>query len=230
MNFKDLPILIIFSLFLGVMIFGQSTPDMQVAPEPSQAQTNPPLSVWGRTALFIGDSHTANHQFGWQKILCDRTGMNMKNVSSGGKTTDWMLNQAVYSINDEIDLLFVFGGANDMYSGYMSPSQCLDNLQKIVNVAHARGIRTIVITGFDPNKVVTVHRKGYKERYSELQNLMISSLQNCSVVDCRNEVGLKDCGDGLCHMRKSGHEKIAMKIIDDLGLQILDRPNGRNNP
>jgi len=56
MNFKDLPILIIFSLFLGVMIFGQSTPDMQVAPEPPQTQTDPPLSVWGQTALFIGDS------------------------------------------------------------------------------------------------------------------------------------------------------------------------------
>ena len=45
------------------------------------------ISVRGKKALFIGDSHTANHANGWQVLVCKQTGMKMKNVSESGKTT-----------------------------------------------------------------------------------------------------------------------------------------------
>lgn len=221
MNFKDISILIIFSLFIGMMMFGRSTQD---SPQPMQEQPIPEPdspNVQGQTALFIGDSHTANHQFGWQKQLCQKTGMIMKNVSAGGKTTDWMLNEAVYGINDDIDHLFIYGGANDMYSNYMSPEDCIVNIQKIVNLATSRGIKTYVLTGFDPNKVVRVNRPKYIQRYTSLQELMLQDLKKCVVIDIRNSVDIEDCADALCHMKRPGHRKIANTIINTLRLKTL---------
>lgn len=221
MNFKDISILIIFSLFLGVVMFGQSAQDTsQPMQEQPRLEPDSP-NVQGQTALFIGDSHTANHQFGWQKQLCQRTGMIMKNASVGGKTSDWMLNQAVYGINDHIDYLFIYGGANDMYSNYMSPEDCIAIIQKIVDLASSKGIKTYVLTGFDPNKVVRVNRPKYIVRYTRLQELMLRDLKGCVVIDIRNSVGIEDCADALCHMKKPGHRKIANTIIRSLRLQTI---------
>jgi hypothetical protein len=220
MNIKDSLILVTFSLFLGVMMFGRSTPGTQLTPEPTE-QSPDPLNVQGQTALFIGDSHTANHQFGWQTQLCQRTGMIMKNVSVGGKTTDWMLNQGVYAMNDGIDHLFIYGGANDMYSGKISPEGCLDNIQRLVNLGKGRNSKVYVITGFDPMQTVTVNNPGYKKRYARLQELMLTGLKGCQVIDTRMSVNLTDCGDGLCHMKKSGHTKMALKIVETLHLKTL---------
>lgn len=224
MNLKDTSILVIFSIFLGVVMFGQRATDSPLDEGISKTDSSTrdtATSVRGKIALFIGDSHSANHQFGWQKQLCDSTGLIMRNVSAGGKTTDWMLNEAVYGVNDNIDFLFLYGGANDMHSGAMSPNDCLVNLQKIVNVAHSRGIKVIVITGFDPQKVVTANKSSYKNRYAHLQFLMLQKLQNCTVVDCRKIIQREDCSDPLCHMKKTGHRKIANQIIQDLHLLTI---------
>jgi len=224
MNPKDALILVIFSIFLGVVMFGQSSSDSYKGEKnllSAGIEKDTTTSVRGKTALFIGDSHTANHSFGWQKQLCDSTGMIMRNVSVGGKTTDWMLNEAVYGINDNIDFLFLYGGANDMYTGAMSPNDCLVNLQKIVNIAHSRRIKTIVITGFDPLKVVTANKNDYKSRYAHLQSLMLQKLQNCTVIDCRDIIKREDCSDPLCHMKKTGHQKITNQIIKDLRLLTI---------
>jgi hypothetical protein len=145
----------------------------------------------------------------------------MKNASVGGKSTDWMLNEAVYGINEKIDHLFIYGGANDMYSNYMSPEQCIGNIQKIVNLASTRGVKTYVLTGFDPKKVVRVNRPKYIQRYTRLQELMLQDLKGCKVIDIRNSVVIEDCADALCHMKKPGHTKIASTIIDTLSLKIV---------
>ena len=68
------------------------------------------INVDGKTALFIGDSHTCNKNSGWQLLVCRETGMKMINPSVSGKTTYWMLNMAVYKMTDNIDYCFVYGG------------------------------------------------------------------------------------------------------------------------
>lgn len=184
--------------------------------------THPKIDVKGLTALFIGDSHTANNSFGWQTQLCQRTGMIMKNVSVSGKTTDWMLNQGVYAMNDKINILFIYGGANDMYNGRISPDDCIDNIQRLVNLGKGRKAKVYVITGFDPMKAVTVNNQGYKKRYARLQELMLTELKGCQVIDTRMSVVLSDCGDGLCHMKRSGHTKMAARIIEVLNFSTIN--------
>lgn len=186
------------------------------------ADTQPSkTNMEGKQALFIGDSHTANHSYGWQKVLCDNTRMKMKNVSVGGKTTYWMLNQSVYGMNKSIDILFIYGGANDMASTSIAPDECIDNIQRMVNLGRSYGIPVVVMTGFDP-KVITLNNPGYKSRYATLQKLMLSHLKGCTVIDCRSTIVLKDCGgDPLCHMARSGHKKMAEKVIQDLRFQTF---------
>jgi hypothetical protein len=225
---KDSLILIAFCLFAGLLLFGKNNypaPQIPQAEDTIVAKKN----VAGKKALFIGDSHTSNHSFGWQKQLCEKTGMIMKNVSVGGKTTDWMLNEGVYGMDNTIDFLFIYGGANDMYGAYMKPEDCLDNIQRLVNLGNGRGAGVIVMTGFSANKVVTVSNPGYKLRYAKLQSLMLSDLKGCDVVDCRGIIEKSDCSDGLCHMRKSGHTKMAMSVIEQLNLDTIHKPvDGRN--
>ena len=51
------------------------------------------ISVKGKKALFIGDSHTTA-DYGWQHQVCKKTGMSYLNTSVGGKQTYWMLETA----------------------------------------------------------------------------------------------------------------------------------------
>ena len=172
------------------------------------------ISVKDKTALIIGDSHSANNTNGWQKVLCDKTGMKMINASVGGKTTYWMLDMALYKINNNIDYCFVYGGANDMYSNGIKPVHALRNIQGIVKMCNGRGIKCYVITGFDPKKCTKTNNVNYPSRYSTLQKMMLDSIKGATVFDTR-VVERTDCWDALCHMAPSGHKKIADKIIQD---------------
>jgi lysophospholipase L1-like esterase len=181
----------------------------------------PSTNVKGKRALFIGDSHTANHSFGWQKILSQQVGFQYGNVSISGKTTYWMLNMAVYKMNKDIDYCFIYGGANDMYSNSIKPIDAVENIRGIAKIAKHHGVKCIVLTGFDAQKCTRTGNKNYIRRYAEFQRLLLDSgVVGATVVDTR-VVDRSDCGDGLCHMNQSGHRKIAEKIITDLELQKI---------
>jgi lysophospholipase L1-like esterase len=171
-------------------------------------------NVDGKTALFIGDSHTANNKNGWQVLVCKKTGLKMNNTSISGKTTYWMLDVAVYAINKNIDYCFIYGGANDMYSSSISPEEAIANIQSIVKLCRAHNIRPVVLTGFDPNLTRTTN-KNYIPKYVKFQKLLLTSLKGATVIDTR-VISKKDCWDGLCHMSPSGHAKIADKVISDM--------------
>lgn len=172
------------------------------------------VNVKDKTALIIGDSHSANNTNGWQKVLCDKTGMKMINASVGGKTTYWMLETALYKINNSINYCFVYGGANDMYSSGIKPVDALKNIQGIIRMCNGRGIKCYVITGFDPEKCTRTNNPKYPGRYAKLQKMMLDSIKDATVIDTR-VVERTDCWDALCHMAPSGHKKIADKIIQD---------------
>lgn len=178
------------------------------------------VSVKDKTALIIGDSHSANNTNGWQKVLCDKTGMKMINASVGGKTTYWMLDMALYKINDKIDYCFVYGGANDMYSSGIKPVHALRNIQGIVRMCNGRGVKCFVLTGFDPVKCTRTNNPNYPGRYAKLQQMMLDSIKDATVIDTR-VVNIKDCWDNLCHMAPSGHKKIAEKIIQDTKFRVI---------
>jgi lysophospholipase L1-like esterase len=176
------------------------------------------INVVGKTALFIGDSHTSNHNNGWQKIVCNKTGMKMKNVSVSGKTTYWMLEMGVYTIKQNINYCFIYGGANDMYTSSITPEEAVNNIQGIIRICVGNGVRPVVLTGFDPRNTNTPN-KNYIPKYIKFQQLLLTTIKDATVIDTR--VVLKsDCWDGLCHMAPSGHKKIAEKVISDMKLKV----------
>ena len=175
------------------------------------------INVKDKIAMFIGDSHTANNVNGWQAQLCQATGMKMTNLSVGGKTTYWMLQVGTKNIKKGIDYCFIYGGANDMYSGTIKPQKALSNVQLMVNICKENGVKAVVITGFDP-KVTNTKSSTYVKDYIELQKLFMDSLTNATVIDTR-VVDKKDCWDVYCHMAPSGHKKISHKIIKDMKLK-----------
>ena len=168
--------------------------------------------VRGKKALFIGDSHTANHGYGWQVQLCKATGLIQNNISVGGKTTSWMLTQAQMHVNPNYDYCFIYGGANDMYNSHISAINAFNNIQYMVNLCNYKGVKPIVLTGFDYAVCTRTANKAYPGKGAELQRLLLGQLQNATVVDTR-VVYRSDCGDELCHMNYSGHQKMAQAVI-----------------
>ena len=226
MKFKDYVILTVCSLFLGWLIL-ESRPAISdpmaygELPKAYKMDTTVVFNVKDKTALFIGDSHTSNHSQGWQKQLSDSVGFKMINASVGGKTTYWMLEQAVYRITNKVDYCFVYGGANDMYSSHITPQEAVDNIKGIARICKNQGVKCIILTGFDAFKCTRTGNGRYPFRYKQFQDLlMMEDMEGAKVIDTR-VVDRRDCWDELCHMAASGHKKIAEKVIRDLALQKI---------
>lgn len=169
------------------------------------------VDVNGKTALFIGDSHTSNHTSGWQTIVSKKTKMRPNNVSVSGKTTYWMLDVALYSIHRNIDYCFIYGGANDMYTSSITPEEAVNNIKGIVKMCKGNGVHAIVLTGFNPTNTQTPN-PNYISKYIKFQQLLLKGIDGATVIDTR-VVPKSDCWDGLCHMTPSGHRKIADCVI-----------------
>ena len=176
------------------------------------------VDVKGKYVLFIGDSHTSNPG-GWQYMLTNETKMRMNNVSVGGKTTSWMLDIAKESIHEGLDYCFIYGGANDMYSSKITIESAVKNIQRIVNICNSKGVKPIVITGFDPLTCInTPENPNYRIKYSNFQYSLLNTIEGATVI-MTHVVDRKDCWDGLCHMSPSGHCKIVNHIIDRMNLK-----------
>jgi hypothetical protein len=215
-------------LFILVTILGFLTSWVLWSRTPKLAPTNDPLhpigpyiktavvdtvnDIRGKRALFIGDSHTANHGYGWQVQLCQATGLIQNNISVGGKTTSWMLQQAQMYVTSNYDYCFIYGGANDMYNSHISAGMAFNNIQYMVNICKYKGVKPIVLTGFDYSVCTRTENKAYPGKGAELQRMLLGQLQNATVVDTR-VVYRSDCGDALCHMNYSGHQKMAQAVI-----------------
>ena len=204
------------------MMIAMSLQTPETLPQiPEQPQADTLLDVKGKTALFIGDSHTANFKNGWQRRLSDSVGFKLINAAVSGKTTYFMLDMAVYKLSDNVDWCFIYGGANDMYTHSITPKEAVDNIRAIARMCQKRGIRCVVLTGFDPVKCTRTDNPYYATKYASFQHILLTQgVEGATVVDTR-VVALKDCWDPLCHMAPSGHAKIARKVIQDLRLKTL---------
>jgi lysophospholipase L1-like esterase len=176
------------------------------------------VDVKGKYVLYIGDSHTSNPN-GWQYILSNKTKMRMNNISVGGKTTGWMLERAKESVHEGLDYCFIYGGANDMFNSKITIESAVKNIQIIVNICNSKGVKPIVITGFDPLTCInTPENPNYRVKYSNFQYRLLNTIKGATVI-MTHVVDRKDCWDGLCHMSPSGHKKIANHIIDKMNFK-----------
>jgi hypothetical protein len=231
MNIKDRLLLTLASLAFGWLILHAkpTIKDPMAVGEMALIDTIRPVKpqvivhdVNGKTALFIGDSHTA-YDYGWQYQVCKKTGMRMLNTAVGGKQTAWMLETAKLNISPNYDYCFIYGGANDM-AGNRPPMKSVKNIQAIVNLCLAKQVVPIVITGFDPLTCVVVGNrkayKGYPQRYAKFQQLLVDSIKGATVLKTHC-ISRTDCGDYLCHMTASGHKKMGEKVINSLAFQKI---------
>jgi lysophospholipase L1-like esterase len=112
--------------------------------------------------MFVGDSHSAGPEWTWNYLIAkDHPEWDVTQLAVGGKRTDWMLQNLQTKLNEKkYDLVFIYGGANDV----MSPqpiSTPISNIQKMVDLVNGQGGKAIVLTGFDsetifnPEKVTT---------------------------------------------------------------------------
>ena len=174
------------------------------------------VSINGKYATFIGDSHTSNHNSGWQVVVCKKTGLRMNNLSVSGKTTGWMLEMSKTSLHKGIDYCFIYGGANDMFNSKITIESAVKNIQKIVNICNSKGVKPVVITGFDPLICInTPENPNYRVKYSKFQNELIKKIVGGKVINTR-VITKSDCWDGLCHMAPSGHKKIGNCVIKEM--------------
>ena len=183
------------------------------------------VSVKGKKVLFIGDSHTS-YSLGWQDRLCRRTGMTYLNTSVGGKTTTWMKGIALSSIHSGLDYCLIWGGANDM-AGTTKPALAVKNVQYIVDLCRAKGVKAIVLTGFNPKTCVDVTGRGqvwqkYPGRYVVFQKMLQDSIVGAKVIKSHFiSRADQDCGDFICHMAASGHRKMADSIMKTMKFKTI---------
>ena len=226
-NFKTAFVLILSMGILGVGLFaGERNPEIE---DPDAGLDtlkavvqDTVVSVKGKRVLFIGDSHTANHAYGWQEILCYKTGMSMLNTAVVGKNTHWMLNQATLSVNKSFDYCFIYGGANDMYSS-TSMFDALDNIKGIIRICKGNGVHPVVLTGFDPQLCVAKDKYPvYVARYTRFQKILVDSIKDATVI--KNHFVTRsdgDCSDYICHMTAKGHRKMAEGIIKSMKFKVI---------
>lgn len=178
------------------------------------------IDVNGKRALFIGDSHTANHNWGWQVIVCQKTGMRMKNTAVIGKHLPWMVSVARQTISPYYDYCFIYGGANDIH-GNRNPYSVVEDVQKIVEMCNMNGVEAIVLTGFNAEECVKPLKgqEFYPRAYTRYQKILMDSIKDATVIDTRVVVRT-DCGDWTCHMNPSGHKKVANAVIKQMNFKL----------
>lgn len=186
----------------------------------------------GNKILFVGDSMTA-YTGGWQHQLAKKLGLPYSNLSVSGKRTEWMFsalkkqmigyNVPVYDAVRDLrytirkcpyGVCFIYGGINDGFS-YVKVESALNNVQAMVDLCNATGIKPVVIIGYDPDKVMVntyiqnkEKEKFHRERYKTIQNLFASRLKNCKILPMDTTITRLDSGDGI-HFKASGHKKFA---------------------
>lgn len=185
------------------------------------SKINETLDIRGKSALFIGDSYTANHIYGWQLILSKKTGVNIYNLSEVGKQSLWMVNKIKENIKPTYDYCFIYGGMNDIY-GSKNPYYIVKNIQQIVNLCNSKNIKPVVLIGFNAEECIQ-SPKGkeiYPKLYTQYQKILINNIKNAVIIDTR-VINRQDCGDWLCHLNKTGHLKIANAVIKQMKIKTL---------
>ena len=163
----------------------------------------------GARVTIVGDSLSLLPG-GWQDILAKKYGWQVNNVSKIGQTSAAALSRFKL-ISDPGDIVFIFLGANDSYSG-VNKAFTLDNLRSIQSLAKDRGARTVIVPGYLSSKV-TNSDKG--KRYDELKESMywLPGI----VVPLLRSIDVADVPDGV-HLSAKGQAQLA-KLIDAWSLR-----------
>ena len=163
----------------------------------------------GARVTIVGDSLSLLPG-GWQDILAKKYGWTVNNISKIGQTSAAGFSRFKL-VADPGDIVFIFLGANDSYSG-VNKAFTLDNIRSIQSLAKSKGARTVIVPGYLSNKV-TNSDKG--KRYDELKESMywLPGI----VVPLLRSIDVADVPDGV-HLSAKGQAQLA-KLIDAWSLR-----------
>jgi lysophospholipase L1-like esterase len=176
----------------------------------------------GKSAVFIGDSHTAGFGWGWQDSLAKKYGFKIQaNLSKGGLRTDQLLpilEKYLASNPPKPHMLFIYAGANDNFS-LVQNQKATENIQKMVDLGRKAGIQSVfVISGYRSSKVIwDLGRYGnYIQKSDLFKENLIKNIKNATVVPIWEDADFKMSTDSL-HLIQSAQTKFA----DYIGSQIF---------
>jgi lysophospholipase L1-like esterase len=178
--------------------------------------------------MFVGDSHSAGPGWTWNYLIAkDHPEWNSTHITKGGKRTDWMLENLKSDLSKKkYDLVFIYGGANDV----MSPlpiTTPIKNIQKMVDLVNKQGGKAIVLTGFDsesifnPNKVATTKycdrecMIGFKPKRVKYQQELPSTITGAKVIP--KLVGKYSWSNDGVHVGSAQHKLMKDHIYSNTG-------------
>lgn len=147
---------------------------------------------------------------GWQDILAKKYGWQVTNLSKVGQTSAGALGR-FKQMSDPGDIVFIFLGANDSYSG-VNKGFTLDNIRAIQSLAKSKGARTVIIPGYLSSKITN---SAQGKRYDDLKESMF--WLPGIVVPLLRAVDMADAPDGI-HLSVKGQAQLA-KLIDAWSLR-----------
>ena len=133
----------------------------------------------GKSALFVGDSHTIASP-SWAEAIKTKFGLgSIAKIASNGKTTGWMLTnlQTYLATNKAPDYIFIWGGTNDAY-GSTKIDDITKNIQTMVTLGKSKGSKVIVVQGYAP----------YNVSYNFDLSKMYAGATQSSLINGRNRV------------------------------------------
>ena len=181
-----------------------------------------------KNVLFIGDSLSNGVGYTWNYELAEKyPNWSVKHITKAGESTSWMLNQLVAELSSKkYDLVFIYGGTNDMFS-LVSIDQTLDNFKKMIDIVKRQGGKTIIFTGYDAGKVMSKDNliptnlcdincmlKG-RERMIELQK-KLQRLEDATIIPTYKKNADPSWSKDGIHVGRSIHSLMADYIYDYL--------------
>jgi len=190
--------------------------------------------------MFVGDSHSAGPGWTWNYLIAkDHPEWDVTQLAVGGKRTDWMLQNLQTKLKEKkYDLVFIYGGANDV----MSPqpiSTPISNIQKMVDLVNGQGGKAIVLVGFDsesifnPEKVATTKycdrecMIGFKPKRVKYQADLPNSITGAIIIP--KLVGdISWSNDGV-HVGSAQHKLMKDQVYNNMGDVKNLTVNTKNN-
>lgn len=190
--------------------------------------------------MFVGDSHSAGNGWTWNYLIAkDHPEWDVTQLAVGGKRTDWMLQNLQTKLKEKkYDLVFIYGGANDV----MSPQPIttpISNIQKMVDLVNGQGGKAIVLVGFDsesifnPEKVATTKycdrecMIGFKPKRVKYQADLPNSITGAIIIP--KLVGdISWSNDGV-HVGSAQHKLMKDQVYSNMGDVKNLTVNTKNN-
>jgi lysophospholipase L1-like esterase len=199
----------------------------------NKIKNKPPKSI-----LIVGDSYSIVGtpskpiKFTYPNIVkkeLEPKGITVETIAQGGQTTKWMLQKLTEALEKKkYDRVYVWGGTNDGVN-MVTPEKVVENLQKMVDIANAKGTDISILKGYKIDGYMSADKLYNSGGFPSIsKNQWVTMIDNFKKVKAKinadniknanfvEEFNLGDkTGDGS-HPNPEGHKIIAQAVLDTI--------------